>query len=155
MRLSLVAVGRRPPRWVHEGMNTFAERLPGYLRFELREVAPGTARRGGDLERAREQEGQRLLTAAGDARLVALDEGGSAWRSEDLARRLGQWLQEGRDIAFLVGGADGLHPRCLAAAEQSWSLSPLTLPHMLVRVVVAEQLYRAWTLLEGHPYHRG
>lgn len=155
MRLRLVAVGRRPPRWVREGMDTFAGRLPGYLRLELIEVAPGDARRGGDIARARAQEAERLLAAAGRARLIALDEGGRGWRTEDVARRLGDWLQQGRDVAFLVGGADGLDPRCLAAAEQRWSLSPLTLPHMLVRVVVAEQLYRAWTLLEGHPYHRG
>lgn len=155
MRLRLLAVGRRPPGWVREGMETFAGRLPGYLRLELTEVAPGEARRSGDVARARAQEAERLLAAAGGARIIALDEGGRGWRTEALARHLGGWLQQGQDVAFLVGGADGLDRRCLAAAEQAWSLSPLTLPHMLVRVVVAEQLYRAWTLLEGHPYHRG
>ncbi|PWG64101.1 23S rRNA (pseudouridine(1915)-N(3))-methyltransferase RlmH [Sediminicurvatus halobius] len=155
MRLRLLAVGRRPPRWVREGMESFAERLPGYLRFELVEIAPGEARRGGDVARARLQEAERLRAAAGEACVVALDERGDAWNTDQLARRLRGWLQEGRDTAFLVGGADGLDPSCLAAAEHAWSLSALTLPHMLVRVIVAEQLYRAWTLLEGHPYHRG
>jgi 23S rRNA (pseudouridine1915-N3)-methyltransferase len=96
-----------------------------------------------------------MLGAAGDARIIALDERGRSWRTRDLAHYLDDAMQEGRDLAFLIGGADGLHPRCLEAAERQWSLSALTLPHMLVRVIVAEQLYRAWTLLSGHPYHRG
>lgn len=154
MELRMVAVGRRPPRWVSEGMEDFARRLPRHLRLRLVEVPPGAARRSGDRERARAEEANGLLAGAGDAIIVALDEAGEAWRSRDLARRLEGWLQEGQDVAFLMGGADGLDPRCHAAARHCWSLSALTLPHLLVRVVLAEQLYRAWTLLEGHPYHR-
>jgi 23S rRNA (pseudouridine1915-N3)-methyltransferase len=86
--------------------------------------------------------------------VVTLDERGAAWSSAALAQQLAAWRQDGRDVVLLVGGADGLSPRCVARAEQSWSLSAATLPHALVRVIVAEQIYRAWTLLTGHPYHR-
>ena len=155
MRLDLVAVGRRAPDWISTGVDEFATRMPRHLPLAVRAVNAGDARRSGDVARARGQEADALLGAAGDARLIALDERGRSWRTRDLAHYLDDAMQEGRDLAFLIGGADGLHPRCLEAAERQWSLSALTLPHMLVRVIVAEQLYRAWTLLSGHPYHRG
>ncbi len=155
MRLDLIAVGRRAPDWISAGVDEFATRMPRHLPLAVRAVNAGEARRSGDVPRARGQEADALLGAAGDARLIALDERGRSWRTRDLADYLDDAMQEGRDLAFLIGGADGLHPRCLEAAERQWSLSALTLPHMLVRVIVAEQLYRAWTLLSGHPYHRG
>ncbi|MEX0385428.1 23S rRNA (pseudouridine(1915)-N(3))-methyltransferase RlmH [Spiribacter onubensis] len=155
MRLDLVAVGRRAPDWISTGVDEFATRMPRHLPLAVRTVNAGDARRGGDVARARGQEADALLGAAGDARIIVLDERGRSWRTRDLAHYLDDAMQEGRDLAFLIGGADGLHPRCLEAAERQWSLSALTLPHMLVRVIVAEQLYRAWTLLSGHPYHRG
>ncbi|MEX0420499.1 23S rRNA (pseudouridine(1915)-N(3))-methyltransferase RlmH [Spiribacter pallidus] len=155
MRLQIVAVGRRAPDWIETGFKTFAQRMPAHLPLSLRAVDAGAARRGGDWQRARAQEGEALLAATGAARRIALDEGGRAWSTRDLADYLDDAMQQGQDLAFMIGGADGLHRDCLAAAERRWSLSPLTLPHMLVRVVVAEQLYRAWTLLSGHPYHRG
>ncbi len=154
MRLKVITVGRRPPKWVEAGFNEFATRMPRHLGIELIEVAPGAARKSGDVERAREQEAEALLTAAGAARVVALDERGSAWSTRDLAHRLEQFMQAGGDTAFLIGGADGLAERCRRQAAHCWSLSALTLPHLLVRVVLAEQLYRAFTLLDGHPYHR-
>lgn len=154
MRLDLVAVGRRAPSWVDTGFETFAQRMPRHLPLAVKAVDSGTARRSGDVERARGEEADALLAAAGGARRIALDERGKAWSTQDLADYLQRAMQDGQDLAFLIGGADGLHARCLEAAEQRWSLSALTLPHMLVRVVVAEQLYRAWTLLSGHPYHR-
>ncbi|WP_296898280.1 23S rRNA (pseudouridine(1915)-N(3))-methyltransferase RlmH [Thiohalocapsa sp.] len=111
---------------------------------------------GGELPRLRRDEGARILAAVpARARVVALDLRGRAWSSEQLASELAGWLADGRDIALLVGGPNGLSDACLARAEQRWSLSPLTLPHPLVRVLVAEQLYRAWSQLQGHPYHRG
>ena len=155
MRLDIVAVGRRPPAWITQGFETFAARMPRHLPLGLREVNAGDARRSGDVVRARAQEADHLLSAVGDARLIALEETGKAWTTRDLADYLDDAMQQGDDLAFVIGGADGLDPRCLQAAERRWSLSALTLPHMLVRVVVAEQLYRAWTLLAGHPYHRG
>ena len=155
MRIDVVAVGRRPPAWVQAGFDEFAGRMPRHLPLGLRTVNPGQARRGGDLDRARAQEWAALRDAAGAARLVALDERGRSWSTQDLADYLDDAMQQGRDLAFVIGGADGLDPDGRRMAECCWSLSALTLPHMLVRVVVAEQLYRAWTLLAGHPYHRG
>jgi len=155
VRLDLIAVGRRAPDWISTGVDEFATRMPRHLPLAVHAVNAGDARRSGDVARARGQEADALLGAAGDARMIALDERGRSWRTRDLAHYLDDAMQEGRDLAFLIGGADGLHPRCLEAAERQWSLSALTLPHMLVRVIVAEQLYRAWTLLSGHPYHRG
>ncbi len=154
MRLNLLAVGRRSPDWVQSGFNTFAERMPRHLPLGLRVIDGGQARRSGDIERARAEEANGLLGMVGNARVIALDERGKSWSTRDLADYLDAAMQDGRDLAFMIGGADGLHARCLEAAERRWSLSALTLPHMLVRVVVAEQLYRAWTLLSGHPYHR-
>ena len=154
MRLNLVAVGRRPPQWISTGVEEFAQRMPRHLPLTVRAVNPGDARRSGDVDRARAQETDALLTAAGAARLTALDERGRAWKTPELADYLDAAMHDGRDLAFVIGGADGLHSRCLDNAERRWSLSTLTLPHMLVRVIVAEQLYRAWTLLAGHPYHR-
>ncbi len=146
MRLVLVAAGQRPPAWVAEGFRDYARRLPAHCRLELVEVP---------LRGRPEQDRRRLLAAApAGARRVALDPAGSPWSTEELAARLEAWRAGGRDVALLVGGPEGLGPELRAAAEERWSLSPLTLPHMLVRVVVAEALYRAWTLLAGHPYHR-
>lgn len=156
MRLELLAVGQRPPDWVQSGFQTYAKRMPRHLPLSLHSVAAGDARRSGDVARAQSQEADALLAAVPKgARLIALDERGRSWRTEDLANYLQAQMQQGDDLAFLIGGADGLHSRCLEAAERRWSLSALTLPHMLVRVIVAEQLYRAWTLCSGHPYHRG
>jgi 23S rRNA (pseudouridine1915-N3)-methyltransferase len=120
----------------------------------LVEVAPA-ARRNLSAERARHLEGERLLAQVGARdRVLALDVKGRTWSTETLARKLDDWRMEGNDLAFLIGGADGLDGRCLDRADERLSLSALTFPHALVRVIVAEQLYRAWTLLTGHPYHR-
>ncbi len=155
MRLHLLAVGRKMPGWIAEGFREYAGRMPPELRLELVELAPGDRGGGGRVDRAREVEAGRLLGAVPrGARIIALDAGGREETTEQLARRMSGWLQKGRDMALLVGGPDGLAPECLARSEYRWSLSRLTLPHMLVRVVVAEQLYRAWSILANHPYHR-
>jgi 23S rRNA (pseudouridine1915-N3)-methyltransferase len=154
VRLRLVAVGTRMPGWVDEGFKEYAGRLPRECRLELREVALGRRSRGGDPARAVADEGARLLAASEGCLRVCLDVRGTAVDTPGLARRLAGWLQEGQDVALLVGGPDGLAAPCLDAARWRWSLSPLTLPHGLVRVLVAEQFYRAWTVLSGHPYHR-
>ena len=154
MRVHLIAVGHRMPAWVAAGFEEYARRMPAHCVLQLHAVEP--ARRGQGAERAREEEGERLLALApARAALVALDEHGEPWSTADLARRLGEWRATGQDVALLVGGAEGLSGACLARATVVWSLSRLTLPHMLVRVVVAEQIYRAWSVLAGHPYHRG
>lgn len=141
------------PDWVTEGYSTYARRLPHETALALEEVP--AARRSADVQRCIDEEGERLLSRiATDDRVVVLDERGAAWSSVELSRRLASWREDGRDVVLLVGGADGLSQRCRTRAEVSWSLSAATLPHALVRVLVAEQIYRAWTLLTGHPYHR-
>lgn len=155
MRLVLVAASSRQPAWVADGYAEYARRLRGPCTLELREVP--LARRGAaaDLRRAMEREGERMLAAVPPgARVVALDERGTEWDTAGLAGRLETWLAAGAPVCVLVGGPDGLAPACLARAAERWSLSRLTLPHGLVRILAAEALYRAWSLLEGHPYHR-
>jgi 23S rRNA (pseudouridine1915-N3)-methyltransferase len=121
----------------------------------LFELKPGARGKGRDDARAIQEEGAAILAALPrDIHVVALDGGGKMWSSEELAEQLAKWRMSGRDIAFLIGGPDGHSPDVLARTDQKWSLGPLTLPHMLVRLVFAEQLYRATTLLAGHPYHR-
>lgn len=152
MRIHLLAIGQRPPAWVTEGFEDYVRRLPPPLRPQL-EVLPPTRRRD-DLARARREETDRLLARApADARLIALDERGALWTTQELAGQLAEWQQAGQSVALLIGGADGLELG-RAGSAQRWSLSRLTLPHALVRVVIAEQLYRAWSILQHHPYHR-
>lgn len=156
MRIHLISVGRRMPSWVEAGYAEYARRLPAECALHLVEVEPLRRVKGASPEQARIEEGGRILKAIPKgAGVTALALGGEAWSTEDLARRIQGWMGEGRDRALLVGGADGLSAPCLARADQCWSLSNLTFPHQLVRVLVAEQIYRAWSLLKGHPYHRG
>jgi 23S rRNA (pseudouridine1915-N3)-methyltransferase len=154
MRARIVAVGERMPAWVADGFAEYRKRLGRELPLELIEIRPPV--RGRDLKRAVAEEGEALLAAVPrDARVIALDGRGSAWSSERLAQHLQQWRMDGRDLALLIGGAEGHADAVLHRADQRWSLGPLTLPHMLVRLVVAEQLYRAAMIVAGHPYHRG
>jgi 23S rRNA (pseudouridine1915-N3)-methyltransferase len=154
MEIRLVAVGRRMPGWIGEGVHEFLRRMPPQLPVRLVEVDASRARQGGDIERARRDEAEALLAAAGDAELIALDERGRGVSTRQVAQAMEQWMMDGRDVALLIGGADGLDERCRERARRVWSLSALTFPHQLVRIIVAEQLYRAWTLLNHHPYHR-
>jgi 23S rRNA (pseudouridine1915-N3)-methyltransferase len=154
MKIRLLCVGTRMPTWVQEGFADYARRLPKDAALVLEELALAD-RRGNDVARWRADEGKRLLSRVGrDERVVTLDERGRSLSSERLAVTLAEWRGDGRDVALLVGGPDGLDDACRARAEWSWSLSAATLPHGLVRVIVAEQIYRAWTVLTGHPYHR-
>ncbi|HET6913667.1 MAG TPA: 23S rRNA (pseudouridine(1915)-N(3))-methyltransferase RlmH [Rhodanobacteraceae bacterium] len=154
MKARIVAVGERMPAWVAEGFAEYQKRLSRELPLELVEIKPPA--RGRDLKRAMTEEGDALLAAVPrDAHVLALDGRGSPWSSDQLAEQLKRWRMDGRDLAFLIGGAEGHAQAVLQRADQRWSLGSLTLPHMLVRLVVAEQLYRATTILAGHPYHRG
>jgi 23S rRNA (pseudouridine1915-N3)-methyltransferase len=144
------------PGWVEAGYAEYAKRLPPECALILSEIEPGQRGKSIPVAQARETEGQRILKAIPKgAAVIALDERGPSWDTEALARRLTGWMADGRDRALLVGGADGLSDACLGCAQARWSLSPLTFPHPLVRVILAEQLYRAWSLTQGHPYHRG
>lgn len=155
MKARLVAVGERAPAWVAEGFVEYRKRLSHWLPLELFEVAPGLRGKNRDTVRATAEEGARVLAALPrDAWVVALDGRGKPWTSEQLAARLEHWRAQGRDLALLVGGPEGHAPEVVARADETWSLGPLTLPHMLVRLVAAEQLYRAAALLANHPYHR-
>lgn len=150
MRIRLLAVGTRMPSWVREGVHEYSKRLPRETSLELVEIPLGERSKG-----AVGQEARRLLAAVGERdRVIALHEAGDEWSTRELAAQMERWRGDGRDVALLVGGPDGLDQRCIERADETWSLSRLTLPHYLVRVVVAEQLYRAWSLLRGHPYHR-
>jgi 23S rRNA (pseudouridine1915-N3)-methyltransferase len=154
MRVTLVAVGQRMPGWVTEGFSEYSKRLRSRLPIELIEI-PAAKRGSGDVARSMAEEGKRMLAAARPQdHVVALDEHGKVRTSLELSRWLAARLQSGNDLVFMVGGADGFAPEVLARANEQWSLSALTLPHALVRVVFAEQIYRAVTLLDGHPYHR-
>ena len=155
MKVHLVAVGTRMPAWVTEGFDEYARRMPREFPLNLVEIPPQRRTRNADIGRIREMECRKLLDALPrGCRCIALDERGERWTTRELAARIEAWLADGRDVALLAGGPDGLGRACLQGAETHWSLSPLTLPHPLVRVLVAEQLYRAWSLLQGHPYHR-
>jgi 23S rRNA (pseudouridine1915-N3)-methyltransferase len=142
MRIRLIAAGNRLPEWIDQGVAEYARRFGRGLKFELIEVPL-----------AREAERMRVAIGASDY-VVALEVGGRSMTTPELATWLAARMGGGKDLAFLVGGPDGLHPGVSARADFRWSLSPLTWPHGLVRVMVAEQLYRAHSLLQGHPYHR-
>jgi 23S rRNA (pseudouridine1915-N3)-methyltransferase len=154
MRIYLLAVGRRMPGWVNAGVKEYVRRLPPEWGFVLKEV-PVSKRRSASPAQCVEEEGERLLAALPkNFSLAALHEHGVLWTTEELAVRVGAWLQSRRSAVLMIGGPDGLAPVCLERADELWSLSRLTLPHALVRVIVAEQLYRASTIIRGHPYHR-
>ena len=155
MQIHLLSVGTRMPRWVEEGYAEYAKRLPPECALRLVEIPAGRRGKGEDLSRILQREAEWLIGAIpAQARVLALEVTGTPWSTEQLARKLAGWLSDGRDLALLVGGPEGLADACLERAERRWSLSPLTFPHPLVRVILAEQIYRAWSLLHNHPYHR-
>lgn len=155
MKVRLLTVSHKQPAWVLDACADYQRRLPREWAFQLVEIKPSTRTSGVAAERVQADEALRLRAAVPPrARLVALDERGEAWTTLQLAERLGRWQQEARDLCLIVGGADGLAPDLKAAAEHRMALSAFTLPHGLVRVVLVEQLYRAASVLAGHPYHR-
>ena len=155
MHIHIIAVGERMPVWVEEAYAEYAKRLPREFRLDLHEIPAGRRAKGADVARLLRAEGERQLAAVpAGAQIVALDRGGREFDTEALAARLEQQLAAGQDLALLVGGPEGLAPACLAAAHERWSLSRLTFAHPVVRVVLAEQLYRAWSIISHRPYHR-
>jgi 23S rRNA (pseudouridine1915-N3)-methyltransferase len=155
MKLSIIAVGTRMPDWVQAGYEEYARRLPRDFSLELRELPLAQRGKNTDLPRAIEKESEAMLAAIppGD-QVIALDVPGKTYNTSAIADAIKRWQQDGHNISFLIGGPDGLGKTCLARANESWSLSSLTLPHPLVRIVLAEQIYRAWSILNNHPYHR-
>ena len=155
MRVRLIAVGTRPPAWVSQGYEEYARRLGPQLKLTLVQIEPGRRSAGQDPHRAIETEGRKILAALHDGEfVVALDEHGRQMPTRPFADWLAARMHAGQDLAFLIGGPDGLAPEVRARADLLLSLSALTLPHALVRVVLAEQLYRALSILAHHPYHR-
>lgn len=155
MRIRLITVGSKMPGWVEDGYEEYSRRLGADLRLDLIEIPLNRRGRGADVNRLQEKEANQILAAVGQGDLVVTMEiRGKAWSTEQLADNMGDWMHSGRNVSLLVGGPEGLHPSCMAQADLRWSLSPLTLPHPLVRVVVAEQVYRAWSILKNHPYHK-
>ncbi|MBB2485523.1 23S rRNA (pseudouridine(1915)-N(3))-methyltransferase RlmH [Mitsuaria sp. WAJ17] len=154
MRLLLMAVGQRQPGWADEAYEDFAKRFPPEMRLELKAVK-AEPRGGKSTEQLMAAEGQRLEAALPKSvRRIVLDERGDRVTTKQLAERLERWKGDGRDVAIFIGGPDGLHPDLKGKADELLRLSDLTLPHAFVRVLLAEALYRAWSVMEGHPYHR-
>ncbi|WP_448247438.1 23S rRNA (pseudouridine(1915)-N(3))-methyltransferase RlmH [Thalassotalea agariperforans] len=155
MHLTLYAVGNKMPAWVSQGFNEYSRRFPRDMSFNLVEIPPGKRGKNADIARILDKEGELTLAAIPKGnRIVTLEVEGKPWTTPQLANNLSKWQLDGRDVALLVGGPEGLAPACIAASEQKWSLSPLTLPHPMVRIIVAESLYRAWSINNNHPYHR-
>jgi 23S rRNA (pseudouridine1915-N3)-methyltransferase len=155
MLIRLLAIGTKMPQWVTDGFHEYAKRFTGGCTLELCEIPAEKRTKNADTPRLIEREGEKLLAAIKPGNLViALDVKGHSWSTEQLATQLKQWQIHSRPIDLLIGGPDGLSAACLQKAELRWSLSPLTLPHPLVRIVLAEQIYRAMSMLQNHPYHR-
>lgn len=155
MKLHILAVGHKMPDWIAQGFDEYVKRMPPELRIELREIKPEPRTAGRSADSVMAAERQRIeAVLPKSARIVALDERGRDWTTMQLADTLPQWQREARDVAFVIGGADGLDAQVKSRAELLLRLSSLTLPHGMVRVLLAEQLYRAWTITQNHPYHR-
>lgn len=156
MQINLIAVGIKMPGWVNDAFYEYAKRLPPDCRLNLLEIEAGKHHPKADLARTIQQEGELMLKAIPpNSRIIALDEHGQQFNTPALAKHFEKWRDTEKNVSLLIGGADGLSPMCLKSAHEQWSLSLLTLPHPMVRVIVAEQLYRAWSILSHHPYHRG
>ncbi|WP_298444751.1 23S rRNA (pseudouridine(1915)-N(3))-methyltransferase RlmH [uncultured Ferrimonas sp.] len=154
MKLKLIAVGTKMPKWVTEGFTEYQRRFPRDLSLQLVEIPAGKRGKNADIPRILEKEGEAMLAAAQGCHIVTLDIPGKPWDTPQLAKQLTRWQLDGRDVAIMIGGPEGLAPAVKQAAEQSWSLSNLTMPHPMVRIVMAESLYRAWSINNNHPYHR-
>jgi len=155
VKCKLIAAGTRLPDWVNDGFREYQKRLRTPLTLDLIEIPVATRRAGENPQRAISREGETMLAALGrEDYVVALEVAGTSMTTTEVSAWLAQRLRDARPLALLIGGPDGLAGECRARANESWSLSPLTLPHALVRVVLAEQIYRGMSLLAGHPYHR-
>ena len=155
MKLLIVTVGHKMPDWITTGFNEYAKRMPREAKLELLEIKPEPRTTGKTTQQIMDAEAQRILAILPQTcRRIALDEHGAAPNTRQLAAQMKDWMSEGRDVAFIIGGADGLHDTVKQTAGQLMALSACTLPHAFVRVLLAEQLYRAYSLMHNHPYHR-
>ncbi|WP_435274061.1 23S rRNA (pseudouridine(1915)-N(3))-methyltransferase RlmH [Psychrobium sp. nBUS_13] len=155
MKIQLVAVGTKMPTWVENGVQEYVRRFPKDCALEITEIPAGKRGKNADIKRILEKEGDLTLAAIPKGnRIITLEVEGRPWSTPHLATNLEKWQLDGRNVSILIGGPEGLAPSCIKASEQKWSLSALTLPHPMVRVIVAEALYRAWSINNNHPYHR-
>lgn len=155
MKIQILAIGTKMPAWVQEACGEYQKRLPKDFSVTFKELPLANRGKNTATKVAKEKESQTLLSAISEGQfVVALDSRGQSWSTEKLADNIAQWQMDGKSITLLIGGPDGLTQACLQRADAIWSLSALTLPHPLVRVLLAEQLYRAWTVLNRHPYHK-
>ena len=156
MKIRIISISHKSPAWLQAGYEEYAKRLPPHCSIELIEIPAEKRTSSSDAKRLSDLEGKKMLAAINSQHhIIALDVKGKAWSTEQLAEQLKSWQQLGRNVDLLIGGADGLTEACLQKANEKWSLSALTFPHLLIRVMLAEQIYRAYTILQGHPYHRG
>ncbi len=155
MKIHLLAIGSKMPDWVTKGYTEYASRLTGKVQLQLHQIPAEKRTKNSDIKTLCKKESEKLLAAIPKGcRVVALDVLGQSWSTEKLASQMENWMMSGQDVALLVGGPEGMTRECVNRADQIWSLSPLTFPHPLVRVLLSEQLYRAWSITENHPYHR-
>ena len=154
MKLRIISVGHRMPDWVELGCAEYLKRMPREMTVEIVEIKPDKRASGKNAVQVQEAESKRIIEAAGRDYLIALDEHGQEVTTLQLSERMKNWLGGGRDVSLVIGGADGLHTDVKTRAGWLWSLSKLTLPHGMVRVLLAEQLYRAHSVINNHPYHR-
>lgn len=155
MQIQVITIGNKMPAWVQAGYDEYAKRLPRECELVLKEIPPSKRGKQSDSARIIKEEGDKMIASiAKDAHVVTLDVPGKCWSTPELSAALKRWLESGRNVALLVGGPEGLSEDTKRLARESWSLSNLTFPHPLVRVIVAEQIYRAWSILNNHPYHR-
>jgi 23S rRNA (pseudouridine1915-N3)-methyltransferase len=155
MQIHLITIGNRMPNWVQQGYDEYAKRLPRECELVLKEIPAGKRGKNSDIARIVKEEGERMIAAMPQStHIVTLDIPGKPWTTPELAGAMQRWLEGGQSVSLLIGGPEGLADEIKPLARESWSLSKLTFPHPLVRIVVAEQLYRAWSILHNHPYHR-
>ena len=155
MKIDLIAVGKRMPEWIETAVNEYTKRLPKNIQFKLVEISPAIRGKNNNAKNYKQKEQENIESAlSSDSIIICLDERGKAITSQQLAVHLQTWNDEQQHISIIVGGADGLSDALKEKANQMWSLSKMTLPHGLVRVMIVEQLYRAWTITQNHPYHR-
>lgn len=155
MQINLLTIGQKMPEWINNGYQEYAKRLPPDYRLQLIEIPSQKRSKSCAIELILQQEGQKLLSAADpQGPIIAFDRQGQVFSTEQLAQKLLKWHDLGENPNFLVGGPEGISKECLQRSQQVWSLSALTFPHPLVRVIIAEQIYRAWSILSHHPYHR-
>lgn len=155
MKIKILSIGTKMPSWVNEGVSEYVKRLPKDMSFEIVELPLAARTKNADIKRLVNKETESLLSnIQSQDHVIALEVKGQNWSTEKLAANLESWQMNGQNVVFLIGGPDGLGEACRQRANQLWSLSALTLPHPIVRVVLAEQIYRAWTVTQNHPYHR-